>query len=38
MKNNNELLPDLALLEQQAAFGVHKIIPAGQKKWSVFST
>jgi len=35
--NSTELLPDLALLEQKAAFGLHKITPAGQKTWSVFS-
>ena len=36
-KNSKEFLPDLALLEQKAAFGLHKITPAGQKKWLVFS-
>lgn len=36
-KNSTELLPDLALLEQKAAFDLHKITSAGQKKWSVFS-
>ena len=36
-KNSTEFLPDLALLEQKAAFGLHKITPAGQKKWLVFS-
>lgn len=35
-KNSKEFLPDLALLEQKAAFGLHKITPAGQKKWLVF--
>lgn len=34
-KNSTEFLPDLALLEQKAAFGLHKITPAGQKKWLV---
>lgn len=36
-KNSTEFLPDLALLEQKVAFGLHKITPADQKKWLVFS-
>ena len=36
-KNSTEFLPDLALLEQKAAFGLHKITSVGQKKWLVFS-
>lgn len=35
-KNSTEFSPDLALLEQKVAFGLHKITPAGQKKWVMY--